>query len=46
MNVNIVVPDDLHQRAKIRAIIEKMTLRDFIVKVLEEYLERDEKKKK
>ena len=36
-------PEDLHHRAKIRAAVERTTLKDLIIKALTEYLDRQEK---
>jgi hypothetical protein len=37
-------PEDLHHKAKIQAAVERVTLKDLIVKALTEYLGRQEKK--
>jgi len=34
-------PDDLHKRAKIRAAEEEITLKELILKALQEYLEKE-----
>jgi predicted HicB family RNase H-like nuclease len=36
--------DELHKRAKIRAVEEGITLKDLIIKALEEYLKASKKK--
>ena len=33
-------PEDLHHKAKIQAAVEKMTLKQLMIKALTEYLER------
>ena len=46
MNVNIAdFPEDLHKRAKIQAAVEGTSLKAIVIKALEEYLKRAEKKK-
>jgi plasmid stability protein len=40
------VPDEIHRQAKIRAAVEGVTLKDFVLRVLTEYLEQVEKKEK
>jgi len=37
-------PDDLHQRARLQAVKENTTLREIIMKALEEYLKTVKKK--
>ena len=44
-NINIrEVPDDLHRRAKAEAAMEGITLKDFILKALEEYLKKKKRR--
>ena len=38
-------PDDLHKRARLQAVKEDSTLRELIIKALEEYLARAKKKR-
>jgi plasmid stability protein len=38
-------PDDLHQAAKIKAAMEKTTLREIIIRALEAYCKTSPKKK-
>jgi hypothetical protein len=33
-------PEDLHKKAKMQALQEDMTLREFIIKAVQEYLKR------
>jgi len=33
-------PEELHHKAKIQAAVEKMTLKELMIKALTEYLER------
>ena len=37
-------PDDLHKKARLRAVEENLTLRELIIKALEEYLKAPKKK--
>ena len=37
-------PDDLHKKARLRAVEENLTLRELIIKALEEYLKTAKKK--
>ncbi len=37
-NVNIEIPDELHKKAKVRSAIDEVTLKEFIVKAIEEKL--------
>lgn len=39
-NVNIEIPDKLHKKAKIQCAIEEITLKDFIIKAIEEKLNK------
>ena len=36
VNVNIEIPDELHKRAKVKCAISEITLKDFIIKAIEE----------
>lgn len=38
-------PDDLHHRMKIQAAIEKITMKDLIIRLLEEYLATADQRK-
>jgi predicted HicB family RNase H-like nuclease len=40
------VEEALHQRIKIRAIVKKMDLKDWIIQVLTKELDKDEKKER
>jgi len=37
-------PEELHHKAKIQAAVEKITLKDLMIKALAEYLKRKEVK--
>ena len=39
-NINIEIPDDLHKKTKIRCAIEEVTLKDFIIKAIEEKIKK------
>lgn len=39
-------PDDLHQAAKIKAAVEKTTLREIIIRALRQYVGLPEKRKR
>lgn len=38
-------PEELHHKAKIQAAVEKITLKDLIIKALTEYLERKKERR-
>lgn len=38
VNINIEIPDDLHKKIKLQSVIQDKTLKDFIIKELEEYI--------
>lgn len=44
VNINIEIPDDIHKKAKLNSVIEDVTLKDFIIKALEEKLKNKNKK--
>ena len=39
-NVNIEIPDDLHKKAKIKCAVDEVTLKEFIIKAIEERLKK------
>ncbi|MDD9952901.1 MAG: hypothetical protein OXR66_01030 [Candidatus Woesearchaeota archaeon] len=39
VNINIEIPDDLHKQVKLSAITNDTTVKDYIIKQLEERLE-------
>ena len=39
-NINIEIPDDLHKKMKIQCAVEETTLKEYIVKALEERLKK------
>lgn len=42
-NINIEIPDDLHKKAKVQCAIDEVSLKDFMIKALEEKLKKKEK---
>lgn len=40
VNINIEVPDELHRKVKLSAVIENKTVKDFIIGRLDEGLRR------
>ena len=38
VNINIEIPDELHKKAKLKSVVEDITLKEFIIKALEEKL--------
>ena len=38
-------PEELQHRAKVQAMIERITLRDLVIKALEQYLKKHEKRR-
>lgn len=39
-NINIEIPDELHKKVKIQCAVDEMTLKEFIVRAVEEKLKR------
>ena len=39
-NININIPDELHKKAKIQCAVEEITLKDLVIKLLEEKLSK------
>jgi HicB family len=39
--VNYTIPDDLHRKAKAAAALHGVTLRDYVIQVLQEGVDRD-----
>jgi predicted HicB family RNase H-like nuclease len=36
VNLNIKIPDELHKEIKLRAVMEDISLKDYVIKLLEE----------
>ncbi len=34
-NINIEIPDDIHKEIKLKAVLKDLTIKDFIIKSLE-----------
>ncbi len=41
VNLNIEVPDALHKRAKLAAMLDEKTLKEYLVKILRERVSQD-----
>ena len=39
-NINILIPDELHKKLKVKCAIEETTLKDFIIGALEKKVEQ------
>lgn len=39
-NINIEIPDELHKKVKIKCAVDEMTLKEFIVRAVEEKLKQ------
>ena len=46
VNINIEIPDEIHKKAKLKSVIEEVTLKQFIIKSIEEKLKIKSKNKK
>jgi len=44
-NINIEIPDELHKKAKLQATIDDMTLKDFIIHILEKKAKNEKQAK-
>jgi hypothetical protein len=36
VNINIEIPDDIHKEIKLKAVLEDITIKNYIIKSLEE----------
>ncbi len=43
VNINIEIPNNIHKKAKLKSVIEDTTLKEFIIKALEEKLKNKNK---
>jgi predicted HicB family RNase H-like nuclease len=43
VNINIEVPDEVHKKIKILSAMKGISIKDLVVKALEEYVEKNEK---
>ncbi|RLE38903.1 hypothetical protein DRJ17_02620 [Candidatus Woesearchaeota archaeon] len=39
-NINITIPDDLHKKLKIKCAMQDISLKDYVIKVLEEKVKK------
>ena len=44
-NINIKIPDELHKKLKIACAIEDVTIREEIIKLIEERIKKYDKRK-
>jgi hypothetical protein len=42
-NINIEIPDSLHKKIKIQSAIDEVTIKDYIIKTLEERIKKIKK---
>ncbi len=40
VNINIEIPEKIHKKAKLKSVMENITLKEFIIKALEEKLKK------
>jgi predicted HicB family RNase H-like nuclease len=38
VNVNIEIPDEIHKKAKLKSVLNELTLKEFIIQSIEEKL--------
>jgi len=38
VNINIEIPDEIHKKAKLESVLNEVTLKEFIIKSIEEKL--------
>ena len=43
VNINIEVPDNTHKKAKVESVLNEITLKQFIIKSIEEKLKNSNK---
>ena len=44
VNINIEIPDDVHKKAKLKSVLNNITLKEFIIQSIEESLRNSRKK--
>jgi len=44
VNINIEIPEEIHKKAKLNSVLEEITLKEFIIKAVEEKLKNKHKK--
>ena len=45
VNINISIPDELHKKMKLKCVTDEITLKEFVVKSLEQGLKHAKNKK-
>ncbi|MBN1502385.1 hypothetical protein JW930_02475 [Candidatus Woesearchaeota archaeon] len=45
-NINIEIPDELHKKVKIRCAVDETTVKDFVIKAIENQVEEPKPPKK
>jgi predicted HicB family RNase H-like nuclease len=40
VNVNIEIPDEIHKKAKLKSVMKNITLKEYIIKAVEEKLKQ------
>ena len=40
VNINIEIPNDVHKKAKLKSVINNITLKEFIISAIEEKLKK------
>jgi len=41
VNINIQIPDDLHKKIKLSAVKEDMSIKDYIIKILDNKVSKE-----
>ncbi len=41
VNINIEIPKDVHKKAKLKSVIENITLKEFIINAIDEKLKKE-----
>ena len=39
-NINIEIPDELHKKAKVKCAVDEISIKDFVIKAIEEKLKK------
>lgn len=45
VNINIIIPDELHKKVKLKCVTNEITLKEFVVKSLERELKHGKNKR-
>jgi len=43
-NINIEIPNDIHKKIKLKAVLEDLTIKNYIIKSLEEKISKKKNK--